>query len=85
MVLDSVPVWKKVVAGTVVEQLSGTQQGLGNKMYLNWGDRPTLGHLGDAYGLWWASGNEQGLAEAFFIIEQWKGFDSPSQGLIRVC
>jgi hypothetical protein len=84
LVMESIPVWKKVVAGSVVLEAPG-YNGKGNTLRLSWGDRKTLGHLGDTYGLWWASGIEgaKGLAEAFYLVE-WGGFDSMPQGLIRV-
>ncbi|KAF2002588.1 hypothetical protein P154DRAFT_618343 [Amniculicola lignicola CBS 123094] len=82
MVLDSMPVWKKIVAGQVLA--SSTVSGKGNSLQLSWGDRQTLGPRGDAYGLWWDSGVEGGLAEAFFLIDRWQGFDCQPQGCIRV-
>jgi hypothetical protein len=84
LVMESMPVWKKVVAGSVVMEASGSVSGRGNTLRLSWGDRKTLGYLGDAYGLWWESGIEGGLAEAFYLVESWAGFDSIPQGLIRV-
>ena len=82
LVLESMPVWKKVVAGSVTQE--EVMNGKGNSLRLSWGDRKTLGPLGDAYGLWWDNGTEVGLAEAFYLIEGWQGFDSQPQGLIRV-
>ena len=84
LVLESMPVWKKVVSGSVVMELTGSPNGTGNTLRLSWGDRKTLGLLGDAYGLWWENGTEGGFAEAFYLIEGWKGFDSHPQGLIKV-
>jgi hypothetical protein len=84
LVMESMPVWRKVVAGSVVMEAVGSVSGRGNTLRLSWGDRKTLGHLGDAYGLWWDSGIEGGLAEAFYLVESWGGFDSAPQGLIRV-
>lgn len=83
LILESMPVWKKVASGSVLSQAPAI--GKGNSLRLSWGDRQTLGHLGDAYGLWWDSGIEGGLPEAFYLIEGWMGFDSSPQGIIRVC
>lgn len=82
LVLESMPVWKKVASGAVLSE--APFQGKGNSLRLAWGDRQTLGHLGDAYGLWWDSGLEGGLPEAFYLIEGWLGFDSSPRGLVRV-
>ncbi|OAL48949.1 hypothetical protein IQ07DRAFT_632569 [Pyrenochaeta sp. DS3sAY3a] len=82
LILESMPVWKKVASGQVLSQAPAF--GKGNSLRLAWGDRQTLGHLGDAYGLWWDSGIEGGLPEAFYLIEGWMGFDSSPQGIIRV-
>lgn len=84
LVMESIPVWKKVVSGSVVMEASGSTMGTGNTLRLSWGDRKTLGDLGDAYGLWWETGDRGGFAEAFYLIEGWKGFDSRPQGLIKV-
>jgi hypothetical protein len=84
LVMESMPVWKKVVSGSVVMEAPASAKGTGNSLCLSWGDRKTLGCLGDAYGLWWETGVEGGFAEAFYVIEGWKGFDSHPQGLIRV-
>jgi hypothetical protein len=80
--MESIPVWKKVLSGQVVKEVA--HNGQGNSLKLSWGDRNTLGHLGDAYGLWWESGGDHGIAEAFYVIEGWKGFDSSVQGLVKV-
>lgn len=85
LALDSVPVWRQVVAGSVVaESLGVAGGGLGNALRLSWGDRRTIGVLGDAYGLWWETGGPQGLPEAFFVVEGWNGFDVAGAGVIRV-
>jgi hypothetical protein len=85
MRLDSMPVWKKVVAGKTVLEVRGSKTGRGNTLRLNWGDRATLEPLGDAYGLWWETGVEGGEAECFYIVQQWQGFDKHPLGVIRVC
>ncbi|KAF2249644.1 hypothetical protein BU26DRAFT_286957 [Trematosphaeria pertusa] len=82
LVLDSMPVWKKIVAGCAVPEATVT--GKGNSLRLSWGDRQTLGALGNAYGLWWDNGVDQGRAEAFYVVEGWTGFDSRPQGVVRV-
>ncbi|KAH9208552.1 hypothetical protein DL95DRAFT_479806 [Leptodontidium sp. 2 PMI_412] len=82
LVMESIPVWKKVLSGQVVSEVA--HNGQGNTLKLSWGDRNTLGRLGDAYGLWWESGGEHGIAEAFYIVEGWKGFDANVQGLVKV-
>jgi hypothetical protein len=82
LILEAIPVWiKKGIRSSVPSQ---TLDGRGNSLRLSWGDRQTLGPLGDSYGLWWDNGIEEGLAEAFYVIEGWNGFDSRPQGLIRV-
>jgi hypothetical protein len=85
MTLDAMPVWKKVVGGKTVLEVRGSKIGRGNTLRLTWGDRATLGPIGDAYGLWWETGVEGGMAEAFCVIENWSGFDKFPQGVIRVC
>jgi hypothetical protein len=80
--MESIPVWKKILSGQVVSEVA--HNGQGNSLKLSWGDRNTLGRLGDSYGLWWESGGEHGIAEAFYIVENWKGFDSNVQGLVKV-
>ncbi|KAF8855604.1 hypothetical protein BDZ45DRAFT_728040 [Acephala macrosclerotiorum] len=82
LVMESIPVWKKVLSGQVVSKVAHNAQG--NTLRLSWGDRSTLGQLGDAYGLWWESGSDHGIAEAFYVVEGWRGFDSNAQGLIKV-
>ncbi|ORY18620.1 hypothetical protein BCR34DRAFT_596196 [Clohesyomyces aquaticus] len=82
LVLESMPVWKKMVGYQV--QAQQTVSGKGNALQLTWGDRATLGPLGDAYGLWWGNGNEGGDAEAFYVVEGWRGFDCHPQGIVRV-
>jgi hypothetical protein len=82
LVMESIPVWKKILSGQVISEVA--HNGQGNSLKLSWGDRNTLGRLGDAYGLWWESGGEHGIAEAFYIVEGWKGFDSNLQGLVKV-
>lgn len=82
LVMDSVPVWKKVVSGQVIKEEVHLAQA--NKLRLTWGDRAALGPLGDAYGLWWEGGVDSGMAEAFYIVERWGGFDSAAQGMIEV-
>jgi hypothetical protein len=51
LVMDSVPVWKKVVSGQVIKEEVHLAQG--NKLRLTWGDRAALGPLGDAYRINW--------------------------------
>lgn len=82
LVLDLMPMWKKIVAGVAASEVTAT--GKGNRLRLSWGDRQTLGALGNAYGLWWDNGVDGGFPEAFYIIEGWRGFDAQSQGIIRV-
>ncbi|KAF2259609.1 hypothetical protein CC78DRAFT_57097 [Lojkania enalia] len=82
LVMESMPVWKKIVSGQVLKETA--YLGKGNSLRLSWGDRHALGPLGNAYGLWWDSGNEGGLAEAFYVVEGWGGFDTRLQGVIRV-
>jgi len=82
LLLEAVPVW--VQKGMTGSAATRTINGRGNSLRLSWGDRPTLGPLGDAYGLWWDNGNDGGLAEAFYVVERWNGFDCQPQGLIRV-
>jgi len=82
LVMESIPVWKKVLSGQVVA--NATHNGQGNTLQLSWGDRNTLGNLGDAYGLWWESGGQHGNAEAFYVVEGWKGFDRNVQGMVKV-
>jgi hypothetical protein len=82
LVMESIPVWKKILSGQVMKEAA--HNGQGNTLKLSWGDRNTLGRLGDAYGLWWESGDLHGFAEAFYIIEGWKGFDANVQGLVKV-
>lgn len=72
------------VAKLVMTEAPASAKRTGKSLSLSWGDRKTLGCLGDAYGLWWETGVEGGLAEAFYVIEGWKGFDSHPQGVIRV-
>ena len=81
LVMESIPVWKKILSGQVIVETA--HKGQGNTLRLSWGDRKTLGRLGDAYGLWWESGSGQGLAEAFYVVEGSKGFDANVQGLIK--
>lgn len=69
------------MSGQVVSEVAHNAQG--NTLRLSWGDRSTLGRLGDAYGLWWESGGDHGIAEAFYVVEGWRGFDSNAQGLIK--
>jgi hypothetical protein len=83
--LESMPVWKMVIAGRTVMEVRASKTGRGNTLCLSWGDRATIGCLGDAYSLWWETGVEGGMAEAFYICEQWGGFDKHPQGVIRVC
>jgi len=82
LVLDAMPAWKKVVSGRVVQQTVDSVGHRGSKLSLAWGDRATLGRLGEAYGLWWSDGSEQGAAEAFYVTEGWRGFGT--QGVVRV-
>jgi hypothetical protein len=82
LVMESIPVWKKVLSGQVITEAA--HNGQGNTLKLSWGDRNTLGRLGDVYGLWWESGGERGIAEAFYVVEGWKGFDANVQGLVKV-
>ena len=82
LTMDAVPVWRRVAAGQVTFETSETGQG--NKLCLWWGDRTALGPIGDAYGLWWESGGESGCTEAFYVVEQWGGFDSSKPGIVRV-
>ncbi|KAK3390620.1 hypothetical protein B0H63DRAFT_466173 [Podospora didyma] len=82
LVLDSMPVWKKMVAGQVIAETVDSAKRSGNALSLSWGDRATLGCLGEAYGLWWDSGSEQGTAATFYVTEGWRGFGT--QGVIRV-
>jgi len=81
--MTSLPVWHKILSNQVVQKIA--HHGQGNSLRLSWGDRETLGRLGDAYGLWWESGGEHGVAECFFVVEGWKGFDEGSRrGCIKV-
>jgi hypothetical protein len=80
--MESIPVWKKILSEQVVKEMA--HNGQGNRLRLSWGDRQTLGRLGDAYGLWWESGGEHGIAEAFFVVERWRGFDEEVQGVVKV-
>ena len=82
LVMESIPVWKKFLSGQVVTETA--HNGQGNTLKLSWGDRNTLGCLGDTYGLWWESGGGHGIAEAFYVVEGWKGFDGNAQGLVKV-
>ncbi|KAN0089736.1 hypothetical protein V8E51_019996 [Hyaloscypha variabilis] len=81
--MTSLPVWHKILSNQVVQKIA--HHGQGNSLRLSWGDRETLGRLGDAYGLWWESGGEHGVAECFFVVEGWKGFDEGSRrGCIKI-
>jgi len=81
--MTSIPVWQKILSGQVIQKIA--HNGQGNSLRLSWGDRKTLGRLGDAYGLWWESGGEHGIAECFFVVEGWKGFDEGTKrGVIKV-
>lgn len=71
LTITSMPVWHKILSNQVVEKIA--HHGKGNSLRLNWGDRQSLGRLGDAYGLWWESGGEHGIAECFFVVEGWEG------------
>ncbi|KAK1756593.1 hypothetical protein QBC47DRAFT_445285 [Echria macrotheca] len=82
LVLDAMPVWKKMVSGRVVQSSVDGVERRGTRLSLVWGDRGSLGALGEAYGLWWDDGGEQGSAEAFYVCEGWRGFGT--QGVIRV-
>jgi hypothetical protein len=82
LVMESIPVWKKIVSGQVIKE--NAENAKGNSLRLAWGDRPTLGPLGDAYGLWWESGGEHGEAVAFYVVEGWGGFDSGARGKVKV-
>lgn len=82
LVMESIPVWRKVLSGQVVSEVA--HNGQGNKLRLSWGDRNTIGRLGDAYGLWWESGGDHGVAEAFYVVEGWRGFDSNTSGSVKV-
>jgi hypothetical protein len=82
LVMESIPVWKKILSGQVI--MEAAPNGQGNTLKLSWGDRNTLGRLGDAYGLWWESGGEHGIAEAFYVVEGWRGFGANVQGLVKV-
>ncbi|KAF2738547.1 hypothetical protein EJ04DRAFT_549775 [Polyplosphaeria fusca] len=82
LVMDSMPVWKKMVSGKVVGE--EVAEGRGNRLRLSFGDRRTIGAIGDAYGLWWDNGADSGIAEAFYLIEGWLGFESRPQGRVRV-
>ncbi|KAK5651901.1 hypothetical protein OQA88_11560 [Cercophora sp. LCS_1] len=81
LTMDAVPVWKRVVGGRATFETSET--GTGNKLRLWWGDRSSLGPIGDAYGLWYETGDEAGSAEAFYVTE-WRGFENPEPGVVRV-
>jgi hypothetical protein len=81
LVMDAVPVWKRVVGGQV--QFESSEQGKGNKLRLWWGDVQTLGVIGDAYTLWWESGSGMGNIEAFYLV-QWGGFDNDRPGVVTV-
>ncbi|KAK4159990.1 hypothetical protein QBC43DRAFT_373428 [Cladorrhinum sp. PSN259] len=81
LTMDSVPVWKHVVGGRATFETSET--GKGNKLRLWWGDRSLLGPIGDAYGLWYETGDEAGSAEAFYVV-QWRGFENSEPGFVRV-
>jgi len=82
LVMESIPVWKKILSRQVIAEVS--HNGRGTTLKLSWGDRNTLGRLGDSYGLWWESGGDHGIAEAFYVVEGWKGFDANVQGLVKV-
>lgn len=82
LVLEAMPVWKKVVSGQVMQTSVDGVERRGTRLSLTWGDRATLGALGEAYGLWWDDGGEQGAAEAFYVCEGWRGFGT--QGVVRV-
>jgi hypothetical protein len=88
LTMEAVPVWRKVVSGQMVKEKAVDNPdgslGRGNKLRLWWGDRATLGPIGDAYGLWWESGGDHGLLEVFYIVEGWAGFDKSTQGVVRV-
>ncbi|KAK4096031.1 hypothetical protein N658DRAFT_65483 [Parathielavia hyrcaniae] len=82
LMMHAVPVWRRVAAGQVTfETLEGGQ---GNKLCLWWGDRSSLGPIGDAYGLWWESGGEAGTSEAFYVVQTWGGFDRSDPGVVSV-
>lgn len=81
LTMDTVPVWKRVVGGRATFETSET--GKGNKLRLWWGDRSSLGPIGDAYGLWYETGDEAGSAEAFYVV-QWRGFENSEPGVVRV-
>lgn len=82
LTMDAVPVWKRVVSGRVT--LEAAESGKGNKFGIWWGDRISLGPIGDAYGLWCESGGEAGTIEAFYVVQQWRGFEGSSPGVVRV-
>lgn len=82
LVLEAMPVWKKMVSGQVMQTAVDGAEKRGTRLSLTWGDRATLGPLGEAYGLWWDDGGEQGAAEAFYVCEGWRGFGT--QGAVRV-
>lgn len=83
LTITSIPVWHKILSDQVIQKIE--HNGQGNSLRLNWGDRKTLGRLGDAYGLWWESGGEHGIAECFFVVEGWRGFDEgKSRGVVMV-
>ena len=81
LTMHAVPVWKRVASGQVTFETS--ESGRGNKLCLWWGDRSSLGPIGDAYGLWWESGGEAGSIEAFYVV-QWGGFESSDPGVVSV-
>ena len=47
LTMDAVPVWKRVTAGQVNFETAESRKG--NELRLWWGDRATLGAIGDAY------------------------------------
>ncbi|KAK3319583.1 hypothetical protein B0T19DRAFT_269119 [Cercophora scortea] len=82
LTMDAVPVWKRVASGRATFETS--ESGQGNKLRLWWGDRSSLGSIGDAYGLWYETGDEAGTAEAFYVVQQWRGFENSESGVVRV-
>jgi hypothetical protein len=82
LTMDAVPVWKRVASGKVTFETS--ESGKGNKLCIWWGDRSSLGPIGDTYGLWFESGGEAGSVEAFYVV-QWGGFESSDPGVVSVC
>ncbi|KAK0729604.1 hypothetical protein B0H67DRAFT_604815 [Lasiosphaeris hirsuta] len=81
LTMDAVPVWRRVASGKVTSETSET--GRGNKLCIWWGDRGSLGPLGDTYGMWFESGGEAGTVEASYVV-QWGGFESSEPGVVSV-